>query len=172
MLRARNQFADSVRHLVCVGGRFPQVVLLACFAAMVGIAGAALAADPAPAAATPAPPASNEASRRQAIEVHEKRLKEMERREDEVRLRRRDRIEEQKALRAEIVKSCGLSPENVLPLLLALEKERFESEIDIQVKVVRRQSIEDMVAKATQETNKRTESDVVLKGSSPCGKPR
>jgi len=53
-----------------------------------------------------------------------------------------------------------------------LEKERFESEIDIQVKVVRRQSIEDMVAKATQETNKRTESDVVLKGSSPCGKPR
>ena len=44
MSLARTQFADSVR-LFCLRCRLPQVVLLACFTAMAGIAGRARAED-------------------------------------------------------------------------------------------------------------------------------
>ena len=45
MSRARTPFADSVRHPFCLRCRFPQVALLACFAAMAGIAGHVRAED-------------------------------------------------------------------------------------------------------------------------------
>ena len=45
MLRTRTQFTDSVRRLFSLRCRFPQVVLLACFVAMAGIAGRARAED-------------------------------------------------------------------------------------------------------------------------------
>ena len=78
MLRTRTQFADSVRRFVCLGCRFSQVVLLASFAATVGIAGHAFAAEPVPPAPTPtAPPASKDESGQQTIEKRNKWLREM-----------------------------------------------------------------------------------------------
>lgn len=169
MLRARMRFADSVRHLVCLGCRFPQVVLLACFAAMIGVAGYALAADPAPAAAKPAPPASKDELRQQKIEEHqrtEKWCNERDRMQEQMAKLEAERHQcllMQKEIRDDIIKTCGLSPENVLPVLLASEKERFALESQVMLKSMRQDRIERMIGGPTNGTKERTESDVVLR---------
>ena len=164
MLRARTRFADSVRRLVCLGCRFPQVVLLASFAAMAGIAGYVLAADPAPAGATKAaPPASKDELRAQRIEKWRNEMDRMEQQIAKIEAERQRYILRQKDIRDEIIKTCGLSPENVLPLLLASEKERFALESQVMLKSMRRDGIERMIGGATNATERRTGSDVVLR---------
>jgi hypothetical protein len=145
-------------------------VLLACFAAMIGIAGYVLAADPAPAAAKAAPPASKDELRQQKIEEHqriEKWRNEMEDRMQEqiakIEAERRQYILMQREIRDDIIKTCGLSPENVLPLLLALEKERFALESQVMLKSMRQDRIERMIGGPRNGTKERTESDVVLR---------
>jgi hypothetical protein len=140
-------------------------VLLVSFAAMVGMAGYALAADPAPAGAKAAPATSHAEARRQAVEMEKKEQEkrdQMERHAEEIYRRRLDYIQEQRLMRGEIIKSCDVSPENVLPLLLALEKDWLGLKTEATLKEKREMAIEAMVAKAAEETDKGTKADVVL----------
>ncbi|MGO9114540.1 MAG: hypothetical protein ACLP9L_35430 [Thermoguttaceae bacterium] len=146
-----------------MGCRFSLVVVLASFAAMASMAGDTFAADPAPAAATAMPPASNEGLRQQTIEKYKRRLNELNERRAVIDGEWNQCKREQKELRDEIIKTCGLSPENVLPQLLALEKDRFALEIAVQVKAFHLKSIEKTVGTGAEDTKKRRiESDVVL----------
>jgi hypothetical protein len=160
MLCARTRFTDSPRRPVGLGCRFPQVVMLASFAAIVGIAGYVPAADPAPAGPKAAPPTSKEESRGQPVEMEKK--DQIERLAKEIHQKRLDYLAEQRAYRKEIIEQCGVSPENVLPLLLALEKDWLGLKTEAMVKERREKVIEAMLAKAAGETEKPTKSDAVL----------
>jgi outer membrane protein TolC len=131
---------------------------------MAGIAGYVLAADPAPAGATKAaPPASKDELRAQRIEKWRNEMDRMEQQIAKIEAERQRYILRQKDIRDEIIKTCGLSPENVLPLLLASEKERFALESQVMLKSMRRDGIERMIGGATNATERRTGSDVVLR---------
>jgi hypothetical protein len=162
MYCTRTNFTGSVERLVCLGHRSSQVVLLASFAAMAGVAGNTSAAEPSPAGATAALSASRDELRQQAIEKYKKWSMEIDRQRDVIGRERARCMAQQRGLRDEIIKTCDVSPENVLPILLALEKDRFALEIEVNLKRFRQTRIDDMMAMATSETQKRIESDGVL----------
>ncbi len=171
MLHARFAFADSVKQFFGYGGRFPQILLLGCFTTMVCFAGQSLAADPPSQGATTvkaAKPAQDQALKQRASfnpepAATEKWLAEMAKQRDDIEERRHSAIREQKSLRNEIVKTCGLSPENVLPVLLAMEKERFALEIEFELNKVRRDGLERLCNEAEKRAESRTYSDEVVK---------
>jgi hypothetical protein len=160
MLCARTRFTNSPRRPVGLGCRFPQVVMLASLAAIVGIAGYVLAADPAPAGPKTAPPTAKQESRGQPVEMEKK--EQIERLAADIHQKRFRYLDEQRAYRKEIIEQCGVSPENVLPLLLALEKDWLALRTEARVKEERERVIEAMLTKAAGETEKPTKSDAVL----------
>ncbi len=170
MLCARTPFADSFKPLVGMRGRFSQVFLLTYFTAMVCFAEQARAVDPPPAGATSAKAvkAANEDELRKQQEDESRKQKErwlaeMWKQREEFDRNRHNALQEQRSVRDEIINTCGLSPENVLPVLLAMEKERFALQIETELKRVRREHIEMMMADADKRAKSRTDADAVLR---------
>jgi hypothetical protein len=69
----------------------------------------------------------------------------------------------QKELRGEIYKRCGMSPENVVPSLLNIEKEIFTAQIDLRVKARGNQIIDNQISKTTEESKIILDNDQILK---------
>src|SRR5262249_54831054 len=65
----------------------------------------------------------------------------------------------QQEIRAYIREKCGLSPENIAPVLLEVERERFNLEIEGKLKEARRQGLARMIAEQTDRTKQRTKDD-------------
>ena len=70
--------------------------------------------------------------------------------------------EKQHELRTAVRNRCGLSPENVMPILLGLERERFTLEIEVKLKAARREALAQMVAKEAKLVRERAGSDEIL----------
>jgi hypothetical protein len=68
---------------------------------------------------------------------------------------------QQQYLRSTILDKCGLSPENVTPILLGLERDTFAAQTEIHLKHVRGDKLAEVVAEATKEMAKRTAADSV-----------
>jgi hypothetical protein len=67
-----------------------------------------------------------------------------------------------RSLRSDIRQKSGLSPENVAPILLGLERDRFALAIEVELKSARRASIAELVAKQTAAAQKRAHADDVV----------
>ncbi|MGD0517013.1 MAG: hypothetical protein ABSA26_05700 [Thermoguttaceae bacterium] len=70
---------------------------------------------------------------------------------------------EQKQLRDEIYKRCGMSPENVVPSLLNVEREIFTAQIDLESKVRGKEAIAKQIAEGAENVKKNMDNDPVLK---------
>jgi hypothetical protein len=81
----------------------------------------------------------------------------------ELQRRQLDLQAEQRNCRQEIISGCGLSPENLLPILLNLERERFALDLEVKLKEVRRRCLVEVTVAANARAKQRTESDTVLK---------
>ena len=68
----------------------------------------------------------------------------------------------QHELRTTVRDRCGLSPENVTPILLGLERDRFSLEIDVKLKAARRDSLAHLVASEAKAVQERAGSDEIL----------
>jgi hypothetical protein len=64
-------------------------------------------------------------------------------------------------IRSEVRRKSGLSPENVAPILLGLERDRFALAIEVELKSARRASIAQLVANQTAAAQKRANADDV-----------
>jgi hypothetical protein len=69
----------------------------------------------------------------------------------------------QKELRGEIYIRCGMSPENVVPSLLSIEREIFTAQIDLEVKERGNETLAKQIAKAAENNRKNIDNDQVLK---------
>jgi hypothetical protein len=67
----------------------------------------------------------------------------------------------QRDLRKQVRAKCGLSPENVMPVMLSLERDRFSLEIDFKLKSARKAGIADLIAKETAMSRLRGDKDEV-----------
>jgi hypothetical protein len=90
-----------------------------------------------------------------AIKSDETQVQELKQRADELR-------EKQRELRHAVQKTCGLSPENVAPILLGLERDRFNLEIEAKLKTARRESIARIVAEQSKHAHDRTGTDEIV----------
>jgi chromosome segregation ATPase len=55
----------------------------------------------------------------------------------------------QRDLRNQVRAKCGLSPENVMPVMLSLERDKFSLEIEFKLKSARKAGLADLIAKET-----------------------
>ena len=70
--------------------------------------------------------------------------------------------EKQHELRSAVRDRCGLSPENVTPILLGLERDRFSLEIEVKLKAAHRDSLAQLVAREAKLVQERAGSDEIL----------
>jgi hypothetical protein len=70
--------------------------------------------------------------------------------------------EKQQDLRTAVRNKCGLSPENIMPILLGLERDRFTLEIEVKLKAARRDALAQLVAKEAKLVQERAGSDEIL----------
>ncbi len=70
--------------------------------------------------------------------------------------------DKQDELRRAVRGRCGLSPENVTPILLGLERDRFSLEIDVKLKAARRDALAQLVAREAKLVQERAGSDEIL----------
>jgi len=70
---------------------------------------------------------------------------------------------EKKELRDEIYKRCGMSPENVVPSVLNIEREIFTSQIDLAEKERGKEVLAKQIAEDTENAKKNLDNDQVLK---------
>jgi hypothetical protein len=82
---------------------------------------------------------------------------------DELKIRKRNLRDEQRSLREDIFKQCGMSPENVVPSLLNIEREILIARIDRAAKHGSRGALSNQVAEATAIAQKYLEADEILK---------
>jgi hypothetical protein len=96
-----------------------------------------------------------DAQRDAAIKSNENEVRELKQRAEELR-------EKQRELRQAVQKTCGLSPENVAPILLGLERDRFNLEIEVKLKTARRESIARIVAEQSKHAHDRAGTDEIV----------
>jgi len=73
-------------------------------------------------------------------------------------------LELRQELGKKILGACGLSPENVKPVMLGLERDRFALRIAMKPKEYHAHLLGDVVAKMAEQTKQRSESDQVIAG--------
>ena len=91
----------------------------------------------------------------QIIKLADEQIQELEKQADGLR-------EKQHELRTAVRDRCGLSPENVTPILLGLERDRFTLEIEVKLKAARRDSLAQLVAREAKLVQERAGSDEIL----------
>lgn len=64
-------------------------------------------------------------------------------------------------LRTQVRNTCGLSPENVVPMLLSLEKERFTLQVEHKLKTARREMLAKLIAEENAKAGQAIDSDEV-----------
>jgi hypothetical protein len=94
-------------------------------------------------------------TREAAIKSDATQVQDLKQRAEELR-------EKQRELRHAVQKTCGLSPENVAPILLGLERDRFNLEIEVKLKTARRESIARMIAEQTKRARDRAGTDEIV----------
>lgn len=91
----------------------------------------------------------------QILKALDAEVDQLSKRADEIRRSQRD-------LRDHVRQACGLSPENVTPVMLGLERDRFALEIEVKLKSARRQQLAETIAKETAVKSDRADLDEVL----------
>jgi len=71
---------------------------------------------------------------------------------------------ERRDIQRQILERCGLSPENAKPLLLSLERDRFNLQISLEPERAHVRILTKMVAEIAEQAKKRSESDRVTEG--------
>jgi hypothetical protein len=99
-----------------------------------------------------------DAQRDAAIKSDETQVRDLKQRAEELR-------EKQRELRQAVQKTCGLSPENVSPILLGLERDRFNLQIEVRLKSARREELAQIIAKQTKQAEERVGDDEIVKQS-------
>ena len=67
----------------------------------------------------------------------------------------------ERQFRGEVREKCGLSPENVMPIMLSLERDRFALEIEVKLKSARKKDLADAIAKETEVARQRGGDDQI-----------
>jgi hypothetical protein len=91
----------------------------------------------------------------QIIKLADEQIQELKKQADGLR-------EKQHELRTAVRDRCGLSPENVTPILLGLERDRFTLEIEVKLKAARRDALAQLIAKEAKLVQERAGSDEIL----------
>ena len=91
----------------------------------------------------------------QMIKLADEQIQELKRQAEGLR-------EKQHEVRTAVRDRCGLSPENIMPILLGLERDRFSLEIEVKLKAARRDSLAQLVAKEAKLVQERAGSDEIL----------
>jgi len=121
------------------------------------LSGARLRADEKPATAATATPSPDHNVKEENV----KRLKVL----LGTAMGNRETLQDQSAKKAEeIVTECGLSPENVKPVMLELERERFTLQVTLATKPVHIRILAEKVEAIVDEARNRAESDAVVVG--------
>jgi hypothetical protein len=155
MANVMSNFAGSHSSLASIPTKWPYVLPLFIFSL-------ALASMQPPAAAqdatnnADAARAARDAEKQQAIVVDklEVEVQSLKRQAEELKAVAR-------SLRSDVRQKSGLSPENVAPILLGLERDRFALAIEVKLKSARQASIAELVAKQTAAAQKRANADDV-----------
>jgi hypothetical protein len=150
MLNTRNRFT------------LRQFVSFTCLAALFGLTGQASAAGPAAPKAPAIKPSLPKSENATPGADLKSRVEEMRIARDNLDTRINELTGKQRDLRDSIIETCGLSPENVLPTLLALEKERFNLAIKVELERDRAQNLADWISRNAKESDKQAGSDPVL----------
>jgi hypothetical protein len=67
----------------------------------------------------------------------------------------------ERELRGQIREKCGLSPENVMPVMLSFERDRFSLEIEVKLKSARKKDLAEAIAKQTDIARHRGANEIV-----------
>jgi len=84
----------------------------------------------------------------------EDQVEELKKQTESLRARERD-------YRSQMREICGLSPENVMPVMLSLEKDRFALEIEVKLKSARKKDLADAIARETEGARQRGGADEI-----------
>ncbi len=88
-------------------------------------------------------------------------VKRLEAQVDELKQQAQRRYDVQRQLRSLVREKCGLSPENVMPVMLNLERDRFALEIEVKLKSARKKDLADTIAKETEIARQRGGDDEI-----------
>jgi hypothetical protein len=82
---------------------------------------------------------------------------------EELKMRKSRLQDQQRQLRVEVYKRCGMSPENVVPSLLNIEREILTARIDLAAKESINGTLAKQIAESAEKTKKNLDDDPVLK---------
>jgi hypothetical protein len=151
----KNNFAVLHLSLARISTKWRYVLLLFFFSlALASMQPSAIAQQPTD--NSDAARAANDAEKQRALVVNrlEAEVQDLKKQAEQLRAVTRE-------LRSEVRQKSGLSPENVAPILLGLERDRFALAIEVELKSARRASIAQLVAKQTAAAQKRANADDV-----------
>lgn len=88
-------------------------------------------------------------------------LRRLEAEVDQLRIQVEKLHQTERDLRSQVREKCGLSPENVMPIMLSLERDRFALEIEVKLKSAQKRDVADTIAKETEVARQRGGDDEI-----------